>query len=158
LWVVEPPSVVVEDPPVKRILAYPINVQASVVHLPDDPTQNFPMETAAVMIVGTIVQRDGDAASLLLRRGSGGSRCTPAQEPVGPSTSSVLHDVVAAAVVISEPVAASHSSVEDVRDVTATVFGKRLVRVMKQRPTVGKVLIAVQACRLLRLCRIQRLI
>jgi hypothetical protein len=28
LWVTEPPSAIVEDPPVKRILAYPIDVQA----------------------------------------------------------------------------------------------------------------------------------
>jgi hypothetical protein len=41
LWVAEP-SVVVEDPPVKRLLAYPIDVQASVVHLPVDPTHGFP--------------------------------------------------------------------------------------------------------------------
>jgi hypothetical protein len=51
---------------------------------------------------------------------------------VGPSTSSVLHDVVAAAVVISEPVAASHSSVEDVRDVTATVFGNVVTAAARQ--------------------------
>ena len=40
LWVTEPPSVVVEDPPVKRILAYPIDVHASVVILPDAPPSN----------------------------------------------------------------------------------------------------------------------
>ena len=42
LWVAEPPSVVVEDPPMKRLLAYPIDVLASVVHLLEDPTQGFP--------------------------------------------------------------------------------------------------------------------
>ena len=42
LWVAEPPSVVVEDPLVMRLKAYPIDVQASVVHLPEDPTQGFP--------------------------------------------------------------------------------------------------------------------
>ncbi|XP_066390234.1 uncharacterized protein [Miscanthus floridulus] len=40
LWVTEPPSAVVEDPQVKRILVYPIDVHASVVILPDAPPSN----------------------------------------------------------------------------------------------------------------------
>lgn len=34
LWVVEPPTAVVEDPPVKRVLAYPVSIRYSIVPFP----------------------------------------------------------------------------------------------------------------------------
>ena len=40
LWVVEPQVAFVEDPPVKRVLAYPINIRYSSVVRPDGPAPN----------------------------------------------------------------------------------------------------------------------
>jgi hypothetical protein len=44
----EPPSAIVEDPLVKRILAYPIDVQASAVILPGAPPPSGDMQAPSV--------------------------------------------------------------------------------------------------------------
>ena len=49
LWVVEPPMAVIEDPPVKRVLSYPVNIRYSVTLQPEAP--NPPPSDGGMMMM-----------------------------------------------------------------------------------------------------------
>ena len=49
LWVVEPPMAIIEDPPVKRVLSYPVNIRYSVTLQPEAP--NPPPSDGGMMMM-----------------------------------------------------------------------------------------------------------
>ena len=126
LWVMEPPSPIVEDPPVKRVLAYPIDIQASVLILPDAPPPSGDSSGDDSGEDGSSRQRRRSSAPSLPPSAPGsvggrdtgrdGLRRTPAQESGGPSASNASHKAAAVSVVPKVLGATSQVPIDDVRE------------------------------------------